>query len=179
MIEACQVGVYAADATSILIEGSVIESVGVPIMLMVRSHPTPSCCATRSDRGCAGMRRVHHHLVVLRRQSRSSVGPDPDAAGLRKYFCACLQHHRRHCHQRRIVHGQRGQLGLQEMETQPSHRMCAPPFPPRPSDDEAHCKTGTQGPTVPATLAAQSLFEEATTRPTRTAPPCWRPRSTA
>ena len=35
VIEACRVGVYAADATSILIEGSVIESVGVPIMLMV------------------------------------------------------------------------------------------------------------------------------------------------
>ena len=58
MIEACQVGVYAADATSILIEGSVIESVGVPIMLMVRSHPTPSCAAqpalTEAAQGCEG-----------------------------------------------------------------------------------------------------------------------------
>lgn len=35
VLEACHVGIYAADATSILIEGSVIESVGVPIMLMV------------------------------------------------------------------------------------------------------------------------------------------------
>jgi parallel beta-helix repeat protein len=41
VVEACHVGIYAADATSVLIEGSVIESVGVPIMLFVsltRSH---------------------------------------------------------------------------------------------------------------------------------------------